>query len=154
MACSELLNVYVCGWWVGWGRGRCCKSFSPMLGIDNLTPPMVAVNVWKHATHHPTSDQSPVHPFRSQAHKVARASMATRSHSMAYKHSLCRVCSTVCGQSLWDPPCLLRWFVHPTQQAVSPPGLHCEPTPRVQRWHGTTCASPHTYTCSRTWSGP
>ena len=51
-----------------------------------------------------------MHPSRSQAHKVARAPMATRSHSMAYKHSLCRVCWTVCGQCLCDPLCLLRWF--------------------------------------------
>ncbi len=58
MAYSELLNVHewVDGGWGGGGGGA--AKVSPMLGVDTQcqpTPPMVAVNVWRHATHHTTS---------------------------------------------------------------------------------------------------
>ncbi len=114
-------------------------------------PTTVAVNVWKHATHHPTSGQC-THP----AHKLTKwhAHPWPPAHAAwptSTPYAVC-VCSTVCGQCLWDPLCLLRWF--------TPHSKQCHPLGCIAGRHQGSSAGmgkpvhPRAHTSSCTWSGP
>ena len=96
------------------GAAKVC----PMLGVDpqcQPTPPMVAVNVWRHATHHPTPVTSAPIPLTSSQRGTRTHGPQVTQHDLQALPMPC-VCWTVCGQCLCDPLCLLRWFTPHSKQ--------------------------------------
>ena len=64
---------------------------------------------------------------------------------MAYKHSLCRVCSTVCGQCLWDPPhACFAGSPHTASSATPWAALRADPKGQALAWH-SLCTHAHTH---------